>query len=804
MSANYSLDLVNPNAQTTPTSVVYTDGGNTLNLIIGNQFGFDMQIGGSSLGAYLVVGISNNILDDAGAKGLGVAAPWTINSYLPPGNSGGAVPQYYTFNLQPPGGGVTLPNGSSITITLRTLTPSAAGSGVVTVHYRFDNTSGDDLSALQNLGSLAPPDPKQPPLIGDNDALRLTPYVNGGSWSNNPIMVSAAPATSATAVDNQLQFNLLFQQATSAAPRATGQSGLIDGWSGQPPSIRVFFPYFGQGTLPAPLDLTDDLKAGDTNYNPITSAWNISGSLDSVDPDVTSDPFWQIALDPNAPVPVWLVTPTLANQYLFTDTESSSSEPGPVLNFYLMNVVSALPIDTRNPSTILYVQWNGFQGFNDGIVAYPLLKTTLAINRFDVTTRVTAEGPELLAQWETTGADHCLLTGDSDTLQASADFRKPITIDAPLAAAYTLTAVSRDGQTKVTRTRAARWRLNDGIAGVPVLQPYNLVAAPDARSLLLLGGPDSNHLGVLFFDAMTLQPRSSTPMLAAGNSVMDIAISPDAGVLYAMIYFTSAVYGYTLPTLQQTPGSGAAVPPNADLGYSIAVSADGSTVVQVSNPADQGPPQGQMVVLSAGTLQPVSGSPVALPDGAWAIAVGQVTGNYYLALPTELRILDASTFQTVGTPVALDVQPGLIAVSPDESSVYLLLTDSEPQSIVSWLVKIDVATSTVAARVKTRLGTFPILTFGSLAVSPDGSTLFFCGVDSQATNTSQHLVTSLAVLDTNTLEELPWSPISLGSLQPANLALSADGSRLFVTASPPVAVNNFVNATLLAVDPGFA
>ena len=72
MSANFSLALLNPAVKTGPSSVVYTGltGGNTLDLALGNAFGFDLQIGGASSGQYLVVRIAAGVMDAAGAAAL--------------------------------------------------------------------------------------------------------------------------------------------------------------------------------------------------------------------------------------------------------------------------------------------------------------------------------------------------------------------------------------------------------------------------------------------------------------------------------------------------------------------------------------------------------------------------------------------------------------------------------------------------------------------------------------------------------------------------------------------------------------
>jgi hypothetical protein len=75
MTASYSLTLVNPAVETGPASVVYpgVDGGNTLNLIVGSNFGFDRQIGGTSPGQFLVVRISGSIMDADSAAVLTAA-----------------------------------------------------------------------------------------------------------------------------------------------------------------------------------------------------------------------------------------------------------------------------------------------------------------------------------------------------------------------------------------------------------------------------------------------------------------------------------------------------------------------------------------------------------------------------------------------------------------------------------------------------------------------------------------------------------------------------------------------------------
>ena len=241
MSANYTLTLSNPAVNGKPPSVVYPHvaGGNTLDLIVANHFGFDRTIGGASIGTDLVVAISANIVDAGGAAKLTVAAPWTIAGvHLLAADAG--KPRFWTFNLRPPAGGVTIADGQSITIALQHLEPSAAGTGTVAVAYQFDAQPENSLRASAGVSSLAPPDATHPPLIGDNDALRLTIYVNGGGLSN-PIMVSATPVTADTAVANALRFNLSYQRAAAFATR-TDDGPLAPRWDpAHPPAIRIFF-----------------------------------------------------------------------------------------------------------------------------------------------------------------------------------------------------------------------------------------------------------------------------------------------------------------------------------------------------------------------------------------------------------------------------------------------------------------------------------------------------------------------------------------------------------------------------------
>ena len=300
MPATFSLSLTNPTVTTPPENVVYSglSGGNTLDLAIGNNFGYPMTIGGNSTGQFLAVLISDNILDATAAAALGVQAPWSIHSIVPPLSGGGS----YTFNLAPPTGGIIIPNLGSITLELSNLLPTAKGIAQVQVQYQFDN-QGDGLNLSASLSVIGAVNPDLAQLIGDDAPLRFSYYVNTGD-SANPVMVSASPVTAENAVENLLQLNLLFQETMRAIFRLDSDNGnLVNAWDpGNPPVFRIFFPYFSVNEkLPAALDLTDSLSQADPSYNAITSAWNIAAALDPDNAKITQNGFWQIGLDRATP-----------------------------------------------------------------------------------------------------------------------------------------------------------------------------------------------------------------------------------------------------------------------------------------------------------------------------------------------------------------------------------------------------------------------------------------------------------------------------------------------------------------------
>ena len=134
MSQNFSLTLSTPGSGTSAPSVVEgLSGGNTLDLIIANDFGYPLTFAGGANAASLVVQISSNIIDADGARALTVASPWSLSSYQAP--TGSASAQYFTFNLSPPEEGVAFPDSGTVTLQLQDLEPCAPGSGVVIAQY---------------------------------------------------------------------------------------------------------------------------------------------------------------------------------------------------------------------------------------------------------------------------------------------------------------------------------------------------------------------------------------------------------------------------------------------------------------------------------------------------------------------------------------------------------------------------------------------------------------------------------------------------------------------------------------------
>lgn len=809
MSSNFSLVASNPNITGSTTNIVYTGlpSGNALDLILGNQFGFDLEIGGASAGKSLAIQISANILDSAGAAALKAAAPWQVESYQAPSGS----KPFFTYNLLPPEGGVNFPNGGSITIHLQNLTPSTTGTAQVRAEYQFDQDSSDHLRAVASLSSLNAPDKNLRELVGDSHALRCTVYVNNGGTSN-PIMVSTAPVTAADAVQNTVRLNLLFQHAPSLLAASGDGAGLVAKWDPtRPPTFRLFFPYFNAfQTLPAPLDLTDSLKAGDPEYNAITSAWNIQATLNPTDPDITEDAFWQIALDPTAPVPVWHIRPTPANTHLFTAAESAENEPGPFLDLYLQRIVSALPIDASHPETILYLQWTDFPGFNDGLNAVSLQKTILAISSFSVELVRNSRGTSLQMQWETTG-DHCLLSGDSTFREPQAlgdsTYIRAVTSDQPLQSSYTLTAVGT-GATMVSRTVFVRWKMNTAIPAVSAIG-MAVVASPDGK-MLAIGGKEA---GLRFFDPGTLQPLPlKSPSLPEGTTAYAFQFTPDSDWVY-LLTGIAEIYGYNPRSEQFTPGSGWAPKPTGWFLYQLELSPDASRVAAVTNHNDFfNSGANQLLVLDSFDLKPAAGSPIPLPGITFGFAVGPKTGRYYIAQNKELFVLDPETFQRVPTDPLPLAGAALLAISAVEDSLFTVSCVGEscsPRTFSFLLSHIDAATLTVRSQQVIGISFYTSFVgnaqypLASLALSTDSKILFLVGLNAQQLEKRQY-ESRLSAFDAQTLQELPWSPISFGELLPFDLTMAPDGSRIYVLAAKKLGsgVDNR-SISLYAVDPEF-
>ena len=654
------------------------------------------------------------------------------------------------------------------------------------------------MSVYATLTSLPASDDTLPPLIGGPSGLDLSVSVNGG-LAGGSILVSAAPVDTTSAVENTLSLKLLFQPPdTSHTP-----SSLASGW--QPdatPTLRIFFPYAGpEAVLPAPLALTDDLQPGATGYDAITSAWNIQVSLDPTDPSIQQNDYWSVSCDSTGPGPVWVVMPEAGNTGLFTNAETARSQPGPTLTLYGHHIVSALPIDD-SPGTILYVQWSDFPGFADGAVANLLPKTAFSIDTFDVTVDRTTGGPQLKACWTTTGADHCVISGNTDWQPPCQPdgYTQAVTAAAPLLQTYTLTVYpTPTADSPITRSVTAQWIQNSTIGGVEVDDWRKLATTPNGKFVLAAHSLEADLRGsIQVFDAETLTATSVT--LTADSVITDFAFRQDVMYVTSILGRIAAFDTTNNFALLASSASPVSIDDlAAGIDCLIALSQDGQTIAQTygNNYPDS---VCVLLLVSRTTLEP-SAPATTLPAIATALAVGNVSGSLYLATNDGLMIRDA-TFGTATRTIRVQAQYiWQLALSPDEQTAYLQV-DVNGDGSTNALVRLDVATGVATAQ--TQLA-FAYSDIGNLALTPDGTTLFLLAstLPTPGGDNGPRIDSRLAAYDATTLQELSWSPITFDDQQPLDIAMTADGSRLFVLTNPQWSL--WADPTMLyAVDPVFS
>jgi YVTN family beta-propeller protein len=152
-------------------------------------------------------------------------------------------------------------------------------------------------------------------------------------------------------------------------------------------------------------------------------------------------------------------------------------------------------------------------------------------------------------------------------------------------------------------------------------------------------------------------------------------------------------------------------------------------------------------------------------DGSKVYVANQGTGK----IPGSVSVIDSATNTATATiPLGL-TGPGALAVTPDDSKVYV--TDTRGVSVI--------ATATNAVT-----GTILVAGPGNLAVSPDGNTVYVTGSS------------GVSVIDAATNTVIATIPVGGGAL-----AVTPDGSKVYLTSSGGVSVIATASNTVIATIP---
>jgi hypothetical protein len=807
MANTFSLDLVNPAIKDGPKNVIDTDaeGGNKLNSILTNNFGFDLMFEGGTSTNRLLVKISKNVIDDKNFGLITAAAPWTADGFYTPDQDPDPLDDknYFVLKLKPPIEGIVFKDGASITAGLENLLPTAKGNATVFAEYVFDVVTMNPTQQLAVLGSDKPGDK---PLIGDTNALRFTLKVNDGG-DTNPIVVTDKPVTVENAAENKLHLNFDFQDINMPPshlemlqamdpPKTLGQ--LVPGWDAKnPPTFRIQFPYFdAQSQFPAPIDLTDDIKPGEHGYNDYTSAWEIKLSLDSENPDIVSNTWWTIKLDLESPSPSWIIQPTPANKYLFTGTTSGPTGSGPFLDLFFSHIYSALPIDPSKPETLIYLETYNFPGFNDKLLNQPLFKEqSVQITCFTGAVNFIAGGTaQLVLNWCTKNAADCYVSGDSNRQNPNTKdgaYTRPINVTTPLMSNYTLKAVGKNGVSVIRKTINIQWKESAGPLSPSISYPTGIDISPDGTKVYIAGTADPEFPPQLVvLDSKTLINTNQSITLPQGNAVKNVEASSDGTSVFLAGFpdsgETGFLYGYTTAANpNQLPGSPANPGFNGSVNlYPMAISDDNSQVILSAPLADNA---AFIAGYNVSDFKPSAGSPVLTP-GLGQIGLASHGNNVFYPTSQGVGVMDRTTLTPVkGSPISLksndniSYTPGPLGVSPDGKTVTTLAQGFIDSTRVFILCQVDIPSMSLTKRVQVYNGYKNAYWTPTtdLNYSQDRMYIFVFGINFTKSPPDKQ-ETLFSVFDSASLQEVSWSPVPVTKFF-VDMVMAPDGSRMYVS-----------------------
>ncbi len=644
---NFAID--NPEANGDP--VLYLGQDNTLQFVFTNN----------GLGNYTLtpqdtftIIIPGTLLASASADQLS-STDWVVKSLTQPSNSDAN----FTFELRPK---ADIPFNSKKPVS------------VVFQHWKGKKSGNDDVQTHYSIGGnrlsgsgekLFVQDPLNQPRNLPDDLTFTQPYINDDQNIVQNGKVYITDQNLALPIDNRIHLNLTY-----------GGIALVEAWDpSNKPNFIISFSYGNNAG-----DLTDALKQGAPDYNPVTSAWSLKCQVKLV-----QNSLWKLLPpDTASATPSWTIEPVDDNTSLFTRNNSS-------LDIIISSVITRL----AEGNATVYIQWGGdIPGYNPGWKALNLEKQlpTLQLIKFDSTqTKFTIHDVSdlinLVLQWEMTNVAKITLdfnfpnltipsliipyTGQQPVLQKEDAYNIPFPLkgfEFSGALLVTCTASSVDGQQSQSSSTTIH------IDFPPEVTGYTGDVQSDGSLLLSWTTKGATGVSIPGILAEKLDANGTKPVLGS-EFLRPLFGNPAYAITAHGPNEDSAARNFQ----HQTWRTVATVPLLADTGKPLAVTPDNKYILVVNVGTSN-----TITVIEVGTFNVVA--TVTVGTSPISIAAAPDSSRIFVSNQKDntVSVIEAGTFNVIETvrvgdwPLSVAASAHALVVANEQSPNVMIL---DPQSL---------------------------------------------------------------------------------------------------------------------------